>query len=165
MKPLLFLKLTMNVWPCVLMLSVLGLAQASLAQDQRIYRCGNEYTNTVPAGDRSRCKPLDGVEVTVVPAPPQPAPPKTVALGKGPAVGTERDSEARTILEAELRKARARRDELLAEYNQGEPEKMGSESRNHQKYLDRVASMKAAIDRLEQDISGISRELARHAGK
>ena len=153
----------MNLSRCVLVFSVLCVVQqATLAQDQRIYRCGNEYTNTLPAGDRSRCKPLDGVEVTVVPAPPLP---KTVAMNKPTQVSNERDNEARAILEAELRKARARRDELLAEYNQGEPEKMGSESRNHQKYLDRVASMKAAIDRVEQDISGISRELARHAGK
>ena len=153
----------MNLSRCVLVFSVLCVVQqATLAQDQRIYRCGNEYTNTLPAGDRSRCKPLDGVEVTVVPAPPLP---KTVAMNKPTQVGNERDNEARAILEAELRKARARRDELLTEYNQGEPEKMGSESRNHQKYLDRVASMKAAIDRVEQDISGISRELARHAGK
>lgn len=152
----------MNLLRCVGLLTAVCAAQAALAQDQRIYRCGNEYTNTLPAGDRSRCKPLDGVEVTVVPAPP---PPKTVAMNKPTQVGNERDNEARAILEAELRKARARRDELLAEYNQGEPEKMGSESRNHQKYLDRVASMKAAIDRVEQDISGISRELARHAGK
>jgi hypothetical protein len=74
-------------------------------------------------------------------------------------------SEARQILEAELRKARAKRDELLSEYNNGEPEKMGSESRNHQKYLDRVAAMKSAIDRVEQDINGIHRELGRHAAK
>ena len=152
----------MNLLRRIGLLTAVCVAQATLAQDQRIYRCGNEYTNTLPAGDRSRCKPLDGVEVTVVPAPPLP---KTVAMNKPTQVSNERDNEARAILEAELRKARARRDELLAEYNQGEPEKMGSESRNHQKYLDRVASMKAAIDRVEQDISGISRELARHAGK
>jgi hypothetical protein len=47
------------------------------------------------------------------------------------------------------------------EYNNGEPEKMGNESRNHQKYLDRVAELKASIARNESDIAGIRRELGR----
>jgi len=145
---------------------LLGLSASVQAQD-RIYRCGNEYTNTLPAGNRSHCKLLEGAEVTVVPAAPRPlamnkpveAPERGVSEARG------RDSEARQILEAELRKARAKRDELLADYNNGEPEKMGSESRNHQKYLDRVAAMKSAIDRVEQDIQGINRELSRHAAR
>ncbi len=145
-------------------LTTLTLGLNTSAQD-RIYRCGNEYTNTLPAGNRSHCKLLEGGEVTVVPAAP-----KQVAMTKpldapAPTDARSPGSEARQILEAELRKARAKRDELLAEYNNGEPEKMGSESRNHQKYLDRVAAMKSAIDRVEQDINGIHRELGRHAAK
>lgn len=148
----------------VLGLTTLTLGLHTSAQD-RIYRCGNEYTNTLPAGNRSHCKLLEGGEVTVVPAPP-----RAVAMTKPldapvPTDARSPGSEARQILEAELRKARAKRDELLAEYNHGEPEKMGSESRNHQKYLDRVAAMKSALDRLEQDIHGINRELTRHTGK
>jgi uncharacterized protein Yka (UPF0111/DUF47 family) len=50
---------------------------------------------------------------------------------------------------------------LLTEYNQDEPVKWASESRNHQKYLDRVAALKAAIDRSERDIDSLQRELAR----
>jgi hypothetical protein len=147
-------------------LTTLTLALNASAQD-RIYRCGNEYTNTLPAGNRSHCKLLEGAEVTVVPAAPRPlAMSKPVeAPERGMSEARGRDSEARQILEAELRKARAKRDELLSEYNNGEPEKMGSESRNHQKYLDRVAAMKSAIDRVEQDINGIHRELGRHAAK
>lgn len=134
------------------------------AQD-RIYRCGNEYTNTLPEGNRSHCKLLEGGEVTVVPAPPRQVAMTRPLDAPVPTDARSPGSEARQILEAELRKARAKRDELLADYNNGEPEKMGSESRNHQKYLDRVAAMKSAIDRLEQDIHGINRELARHSGK
>ena len=72
-----------------------------------------------------------------------------------------RDSEARAILESELKKAEARQAELVKEYNNGEPEKLGPEHRNHQKYLDRVAEMKASIARNESDIAGIRRELGR----
>ena len=74
-----------------------------------------------------------------------------------------RDSEARTILESELRKAEARRDELSAEFNNGEPERRGDETRNYQKYLDRVNNLKSGISRIESDIAGIRRELGRTA--
>jgi len=65
------------------------------------------------------------------------------------------------VLESELRKAESKQAELLKEYNNGQPEKQGSESRNYQKYLDRTAEMKAQIDRNESDIAGIRRELGR----
>ena len=47
------------------------------------------------------------------------------------------------------------------EYKDGKPDHQGIESRNHQKYLDRVAELKAAIARNESDIAGIRRELGR----
>ena len=72
-----------------------------------------------------------------------------------------RDSDSRAILETELRKAESRQAELLKEYNNGEPDKLGPETRNHQKYLDRVAELKASILRNESDIAGIKRELGR----
>jgi hypothetical protein len=72
-----------------------------------------------------------------------------------------RDADARYILDSELKKAEGRRADLLKEYNNGEPEKLGPETRNHQKYLDRVAELKAAIARNEADIAGIQRELSR----
>jgi len=75
-----------------------------------------------------------------------------------------RDGEARSILEAELKKAETRQGDLVREYNAGEPEMLGPEHRNHQKYLDRIAELKAAIDRNEQDIAGLKRELGRSSG-
>jgi hypothetical protein len=91
------------------------------------------------------------------------------AAGPGQRVDAEeqraRDSNARAILEAELKKAEARQAELVKEYNNGEPEKMGPEHRNYQKYLDRVAELKASIARTESDIAGIKRELGRAGSK
>jgi hypothetical protein len=72
-----------------------------------------------------------------------------------------KDSDARLILDSELKRAEAKQAELLKEYNNGEPEKLGPETRNQQKYLDRVAELKASISRNESDIAGIKRELGR----
>ena len=41
------------------------IAVNSFSQDQ-IYRCGNEYTNTVPSSQRTGCKLVEGGNVTVV---------------------------------------------------------------------------------------------------
>jgi hypothetical protein len=142
----------------------------SLAQAQeRIYRCGNEYTNTVPAGQRGNCKPLTGGNVTVVQRQSFVAPLRVAAAAQANRRVDEteqraRDSDARQILEAELRKVESRQQELLKEYNNGEPEKLGPETRNHQKYLDRVANLKADIDRNESDMAGLQRELDRNPG-
>ncbi len=65
------------------------------------------------------------------------------------------------MLESELKKAQERQTLLLKEFNNGEPEKQGSESHNYQKYLDRVAEMKAELARNESDIAGIQREIDR----
>lgn len=146
------------------------LVGSSFAQD-RIYRCGNEYTNTVPSPDRTGCKLVEGGNVTVVQAirpASASAARSTAAPAGGPKVESAeqkaRDSDARLILEAELKKAEARQAELLKEYNNGEPEKLGPETRNHQKYLDRVAELKASLARIESDIAGIRRELGRVGG-
>jgi hypothetical protein len=72
-----------------------------------------------------------------------------------------RDGEARSVLESELKKAEERQTQLLKDFNNGEPEKQGSEARNYQKYLDRVSEMKAEIARNESDIAGIRREIGR----
>jgi len=71
-----------------------------------------------------------------------------------------RDSDARRILEAELSTETERLASLQKEYNNGEPERRGEE-RNFQKYLDRVAELKASIARKEDDIAALKRELAK----
>jgi hypothetical protein len=139
----------------------------------RIYRCGNTYTNDASEAQAKGCKPMEGGNVTIVEGTRANPPPRTpVGAGSAstPAQRVDsgdqraRDADARQILEAELKKAEARHAELLKEYNNGEPEKLGPETRNHQKYLDRVAELKAAITRNEADLAGIRRELARVPG-
>ncbi len=151
----------------------------------QIYRCGNEYTNKITEAQKGQCKLLEGANVTVVQGfkPPAAAAAPSGSAG-APLAGTPvrlasaappatrvdnadqkaRDSDARLILESELKKAESRKTELLREYNNGEPEKRGDEARNYQKYLDRVAEMKATLSRNESDIAGIRRELDRVVG-
>ena len=139
----------------------LGLLSAHAADD-RIYRCGNEYTNTVSDVQAKNCKLISGGSVTVIQAI-KPPTPKACASGQRTDTADQRnkDADARMILEAELKKAEAKQAELLREYNNGEPERQGPETRNNQKYLDRVAELKAAIARNDADIAGIKRELLR----
>jgi hypothetical protein len=144
---------------------LLVLAAAASAQSQ-IWRCGNTYTNDKSEAQAKGCKLVEGGNVTVVQGTRVNSPAKTVAAAGTPQrvdTGEQkaRDAEARGILEAELRKAEARRAELAAEYNNGEPEKMGPEHKNYQKYLDRTAELKASLERIDQDIAGLKRELAR----
>jgi hypothetical protein len=147
-----------------------------VAQD-RIYRCPGspvEYTNDAAVAKARGCKPMEGGNVTVVQGTRPAASGSSSAAGvsrpaaapsAGPRVESgdqrARDADARVILESELKKAEARHAELIKEYNNGEPDKVGGEARNHQKYLDRVAGLKASIARNESDIAGIKRELAR----
>jgi len=72
-----------------------------------------------------------------------------------------RDSDARAILESELRKAESRHAELVKEYNNGAPERNALDLRNPQRYIERTAELKASVARSESDIAGIKREIAR----
>ena len=155
------------------------IALPALAQE-RVWRCGNEYTNNATVAQQKGCKIMEGGNVTVV----QGTKPSGGGGGSASSSGGSsaarapagsprvegvdqraRDGEARSVLEAELKKAEARQAELQKEYNNGEPEKQGSEGRNYQKYLDRVAEMKAELARNESDIAGIRREIGRLPGK
>ncbi len=135
------------------------------AQERSIYRCGNEYTNNAAEAKTRGCKVVEGGNVTVVTGT---KPTAAVKVAGAPAAARSdaaeqrgRDAEARVILDAELKKAEARQADLQKEYNNGEPEKQGPEARNYQKYLDRVAELKASLARNEGDIAGLKRELAR----
>lgn len=158
-------------------LAALLAATAAQAQGTRIYRCGNTYTNDAAQAQAQGCKLVEGGNVTVVEgtrvnsqatvrvaAVPSAAPAAQPGQKVDSAEQKARDADARLILEAELRKAESRQAELAREWNNGEPEKMGPEHRNYQKYLDRVAELKAAMARNDSDIAGIRRELARLGG-
>ena len=140
----------------------------------RIYRCGNEYTNDPLVAKAKGCNVMEGGNITVIegtkPAPARSSTPVAAARSSSgnervdPAAQRARDSDARAILEAEMRKAEERLAQARKEYANGEPEKQGIESRNYQRYLDRVAELKAAVGRAESDVAGLQRELSRLPG-
>lgn len=158
-------------------LTVLALAAtASTATAQATgsvyYVCpGNIFTNTISAkeAETKGCKAREAQQPTSVPAP-KPRPP---AGGAAPSSAPRpadtridsseqkaRDTDARRILETELRKEEEKLESLRREFNNGEPERKGEE-RNSQKYADRVAEMKAAIQRKEADLAAIRREMGK----
>lgn len=159
--------------------SLLLAGAGSVAWAQQIYRCAGtaggppEYINNAKDAQTRSCKLLSGGNVTIVQgtAVNKTPPPARVANNAAPAPGASRtdagpeqrarDSDSRAILESELKKSETKLAELQKEYNNGEPEKQGIESRNYQRYLDRVAEMKDSIARNQSDIAGIKRELSR----
>lgn len=152
---------------------LIGAGQGAWAQ--QIYRCAGvgggapEYINNVKDAQTRNCKAVSGGNVTVVQGTPVNRAPARAATspGAGPSRADSspdqraRDSDSRTILESELRKSEARLAELQKEYNNGEPEKQGIESRNYQRYLDRVGDLKDSIARSQSDIAGLKREISR----
>lgn len=140
-----------------------------LQAQERIYRCGNEYTNNAQEAKSRNCTTMEGGNITIVegikPTPVVRTAPAAVPRNGGervdPNAQRARDSDAKAILEAELRKAEERLAQARKEYANGEPEKQGIESRNYQRYLDRVAELKAAVTRAESDVTGLQRELGR----
>lgn len=144
-------------------------AMAAAAEEKTVYRCpGNPvlYTDTLSAKEAKEkgCKTLEGTPITVVQGL-RPAKAASGAARSGdnkvdPNDQRARDSDARRILEAELKKEEDRLAELQKAYNNGEPERQGDE-KNYQKYIDRVAEMKANILRKESDVAALRRELAK----
>jgi hypothetical protein len=138
------------------------------AQQTQVYKCPGPpvlYTDQLsPQEAREKgCTTIEGAPVTVIQSPkvraPTPAP-AAVGTRVDPADQRARDNDARRILADELRREEDRLVQLQKDYNNGEPERRGDE-RNYQKYIDRVADMKAAITRKEADIAALKREIAK----
>jgi hypothetical protein len=152
---------------------VLG-ATGAAAQDSTkpVYRCPGPpvlYTDALSpqeAKDKG-CRTIEGAPVTVV-APQRPRPAAPAVSGSAsrpgekvdPAAQRARDSDARRILADELQREEDRLNAMKQEFNGGEPERRGDE-RNFARYQERVAEMRAAIQRKEADVAALRRELAK----
>jgi len=155
-----------RVWLLMGLGCVVGIASAT-SEPQRIYRCGNAYTNQ--PDPEANCKPLAGASVTVVEGTkvqgPQAVAPSQNASGGMPRLDSaeqrRRDAQAQTVLQAELQKALQQQADLLREWNNGEPDRRADELRQPQKYQDRVVQLRGALQRAEADVAGLQRELSR----
>jgi hypothetical protein len=150
-------------------------SQAAAATAATVYRCPGPpilYTDQISAQEakEKNCRTIEGAPITIVqtakPAPAAARKGEGTAAARGPEskvdpnAQRQRDGDARKLLEAELQREEQRLADLQREFNNGEPERLGSE-RNAQKYLDRVADMRAQIARKQEDIAAIKREIAK----
>lgn len=159
-------------------LAALSTAFTGGAQAQSVvYRCPGPpvlYTDALSAKEAQAkdCKSIEGTPITVLPAArprANPAPAGNVASGEArgsndgridPNQQRTRDGERRRVLEAELREAQDRLDALQRDYAGGNAERRGDE-KNYQKYLDRMAELKASIGRQEVDVQALKREISK----
>lgn len=163
----------------LVLVSSMPAAEAQTRVRNVVYRCpGNPVLYTDAISDKEAkergCRTIEGAPITVLQsAPPRaragaPVPPVAGNAGARPEPSARvepneqraRDSDRRAILSAELRRDEQNLADLQREYNNGEPERRGDE-RNYQKYLDRVAELKANIARKEVDVAAIRRELSK----
>ncbi len=154
-------------------------SQGAAATAAAVYRCPGPpilYTDQITPQEakEKNCRTIEGAPVTIVqtakPAPAAARKGETSAAGPREGRGPEsrvdpnaqrqRDGDARKLLEAELQREEQRLADLQREFNNGEPERRGDE-RNAQKYIDRVADMRAQITRKQEDIAAIKREIAK----
>lgn len=176
----------MHIRPAVLILGLALLAAGTASAQSVVYRCPGPpvlYTDalTPKEAQEKGCRSIEGTPITVL-QPPRPRPsPAAAGSGGGaaqpsasaprategrgearvdPAQQRSRDGERRRVLETELREAEERLAALQRDYAAGAPERRGDE-RNYQRYLDRVAEIKAAISRQENDIQALKREISK----
>lgn len=148
-------------------------ARAQPSDGSVMYRCpGNDYKNTISAKEAEKlgCNRIEGAPLTIIqttrpqaqaqPRVGTPVPPASVASGArvDPVAQRARDSDARRILEDELKAEEDKLAALQKEFNNGQPERRGDE-KNYQKYIDRVGELSAAIARKQTDVAAIRREL------
>ena len=158
----------------LLLASLCALALQGWADEpQHIYRCGNAYTNH--PNPAQNCKPvsntasrvivIEGTRVqgqqSVSPSAGSGSNSATASTKVDSADQHQRDTQAQAVLQAELQKAQKQQAELLREWNNGEPERRADEFRQPQKYQDRVAQLRGALQRTEADVAGLQREIAR----
>ncbi len=136
-----------------------------------IYICSmpngsREYRNT---GDVKGCKKLNVEAVSVIPSgsggnasgdrSKNSAAPDGSFARIDNMIQKRRDQDRMQILLDEVKREESRLIELKQEYQNGEPERLGSE-RNYAKYLERVAQLKEDIQRSEKNIEALKREIS-----
>lgn len=165
----------MLIFRFAVLLSMLVLSHTAQAQ-ATVYRCPGPpvlYTDALSAKEAQDkgCRSIEGTPITVLPA--ARARPSAAPTSGGssearssndgrvdPNQQRTRDNERRRVLETELREAEDRLAALQREYAGGNAERRGDE-RNYQKYLDRMAELKASIGRQEVDVQALKREISK----
>ncbi|WP_310389860.1 hypothetical protein [Roseateles sp.] len=166
----------MLIRPFFLLSCVTALLAGAVQAQSIVYRCPGPpvlYTDALSPKEAQAkdCRSIEGTPITVLPATRPRANPAPASAGGGEARGSadgridpnqqrSRDGERRRVLETELREAQERLDALQRDYAGGNAERRGDE-KNYQKYLDRMAELKASIGRQEVDVQALKREISK----
>ena len=130
--------------------------------DSDIYVCtdANGVKTYGNVGDGKGCKKIDLPGLTTFPAN------SNRKAAKAPSdfpkvddsTQKKRDAERKQILDDELRAEQKKLADLNAQYNNGEPERQGGE-RNFAKYQERTESLKGDVNRAQQNVDALQREI------
>lgn len=137
---------------------------------EAVYRCGNEYTNDAARAKTEKCKLLESGAVVTVPSHKrtidvqkhtrQNFGKQSTAMLTTPAATEQklaqqkRDSDAKLIIELELKKTESQLADLRKQFDQIPATASGAE-------LEKKASLKQQMARHEADIVSLKRELKR----
>ena len=129
-------------------------------QAQGVFLCTQpngvrEYRNT---GDTRGCRRLDLEPLSQIPGPALQAKADPTFPRIDSQVQKRRDQDRMQILMDEVRAEENKLTELRKTYQNGEPERLGSE-RNYAKYQERVALLRDEIARTEKNIEALKREI------
>ncbi len=145
------------IWVAAAVLSLPSLAQ------EAVYRCADGYTNLPQAQQRTDCQPLGSNRLNVVKSVPLPTQATPAGADDTKTPEQQRQTDAtRQQLQAKLQQAQQQQAQLRQIYNNGAPDKEGGESRNYQKYLDRVQALQHSLAQAERAVGEISAELRRY---
>jgi len=160
--------------PTLLLLIAATVSLPALAQGE-IVVCVDEHGRKTfqNTGPNKGCKRIEVHPIVTVPAPRAPAAAANHASPIRPAVDQRaasfprveadtqrvRDGERRRILEDELASEEERLARLRSEFNHGQPERHGEDSRNPARYQERVARLQEDIHRSEASVAALRREL------
>ncbi len=133
----------------------------STVSAQGVYLCTQpngvrEYRNT---GDTRGCRKLDLEPLSQIPGPALQAKADTSFPRIDSQVQKRRDQDRLQILMDEVRAEENKLAELRKVFQNGEPERLGSE-RNYGKYQERVAQLRDDIARTEKNIEALRREIS-----
>jgi hypothetical protein len=161
-------------WVALFSLCLGGWSLQGVASEA-VYRCGNDYTNDAQRAKLEKCRLLDSGAVVTVPShkrtmdvqkqatsgihskPSQQAGQTVGRPSSTPAVSElqqKRDSDAKLIIESELKKTEVQLADLRRQFDQIPASVSGSE-------LEKKAGLKQQIARHEADIVSLKRELKR----
>lgn len=149
-------------------MSMAGFAQAE------IYKCTDEtgvatFTDNPKSVPGKKCVGMNLAPITTVESPKKlnKSPTKAAAASPGnfPSVdaGTQsqRDSSRRKILEDELAGELQLLNKAKAEYENQANVRNGDETKNYQRYLDRITPYKDAVTAHEKNIEALKKEISR----